>query len=356
MFDDQFYKIYLGEIFVKSRCMEHESAVMNFFRSCLSNLGYVTQDPAQRIWHRQQKKVIVCFADDFNVCGAQLEKSPAHWFDSETVVITDNHIVVPTQYQVCQAPDSYLGVFSYDPESSEYDPDRRFNFSVNRLDTQRQLICLELACQSGGLDTLQRQDYLNFNAWDAQGNNDTKQHIENNFKQHWSQIQQWYQNRYNTLVDDLARAVPIKNHEYSVELASYKSWLTPVIETYSGNVTMAFSEKIFRALQTPVPWTVYSTTGAVKHLQTLGFDVLDDMVNHDYNSVRQDSPHGINKISAFIKASTENVQRLRQLDLNTIRSRCQQAANHNQQLLAAMRQRWPQDFAIWLPTVIEKIL
>jgi hypothetical protein len=356
MFEDFFYQTHQGEIFSKTRCMQHERIVTDFFRSCLCNLGYETTDPAQRVWKRGDKTVIVCLADDFNVCGARLELNPAQWFDNQTVVVTDNHITVPTQYQICQLPVSYFGIFGYVPGDQIYMPERRFNFSINRIDTQRELVLLELLQQSAGIQQVLEDDFINFNGWDADGANSTHDDVRHNFYKYWGQIKSFYGDRYQHHVDQLINCLPIRNHQLSIEQATMKSWLTPVIETYSGNTTMAFSEKIFRALQTPVPWTLYSTTGAVQYLQSLGFDILDDLVDHSYNTFAQDTPHGIDKISLFVSDSIQNVKKLQQMNFLQLQSRCTRAATHNQQQLARLKSQWPTDFAQWLPCVIDKII
>jgi hypothetical protein len=182
MFQDQFYQIHQSEAFELSQCMQHEHALANFFSSLLANLGYSTIDPARRIWKRGSKTVIVCLADDFNICGADLSKLPEQWFDFDTVVITDNFITARTQYQVLQLPTSYFGIFGYTPRLQQYDPQKRFHFSVNRLDTQRQLILFELLEQSGELDHVLDQDYINFNAKDPSSINNTVEDVQNNFK------------------------------------------------------------------------------------------------------------------------------------------------------------------------------
>jgi hypothetical protein len=105
-----------------------------------------------------------------------------------------------------------------------------------------------------------------------------------------------------------------------------------------------------------VPWTVYSATGAIRYLQSLGFDTLDDLIDHDYNNVVQESPWGFNKINCFVQASLQNVERLKHLDLTMLQARCLRAAQHNQTLLAQMRVQWPRDFADWLPVAIDKLL
>jgi hypothetical protein len=356
MFEDPFYHTHQGEVFYKSDCMQHERTLTDFFCNCLTNLGYYTSDKSRRIWKRKDKTVIVCLADDFSVCGGRLDLGASFCFDDHAVIITDNHITVPTQYWVCQLPVSYFGIFGYVPDNQLYTPEKRFNFSVNRLDTQRQLILLNLIFQSGNIHQVLDLDFINFNCWDADGANNTHSDIKNNFCKYWDQLKNSYSKDYQPIVDQLIDQLPLRNHNFSIEDANLKSWLTPVVETYSGNTTMAFSEKIFRALQTPMPWTLYSATGAVDYLHRIGFDVLNDLIDHSYNTVIQDSPHGVDKISKFIQASIHNVVCLQNINLAQVQTRCKQAASHNQQHLAQLRQQWPVDFAQWLPATIEKII
>jgi hypothetical protein len=129
-----------------------------------------------------------------------------------------------------------------------------------------------------------------------------------------------------------------------------------VIETYAGDVSIAFSEKIFRALVTPAPWAVFSAKHAVGYLKTLGFDVLDDVVDHSYDSLTQSNTmYGHGKISSFFKLNIQNYHNIKQLDQNQLTTRCQTAAEHNQRLLAQMQHQWPGDFARWLPEAIAKL-
>ena len=355
MFDNPFYQINKGEIFEKSLCMQHEHVIVNFFLSVLINLGYTTVDPARRKWQRNGKTVIVCLADDFNTCGANLSKSPGYWYDTNTIVITDNHVNFQPQYKIFQLPTSYFGIFNYTPVNQEYTPVRRFNFSVNRLDIQRELIFAELINQTNNLEAVVQQDYVNFNCWDAQGSNATIEDIRFNFLKYWQQLGQTNL-RYTHLIEQVINKIPIRNHNLSIEEAYVGSWLAPVIETYSGNTTIAFSEKIFRALVTPVPWTIYSATGAVEYLRTLGFDVLDDLIDHRYNNVYQDHQHGLEKIKAYISSSIDAYNQLKNGNFDQIKERCLQAAHHNQQLLAQLQQQWPLDFANWLPGIVEQII
>jgi hypothetical protein len=355
MFDQEFYCIDLGEIFQQSHCMYHEHAMVHLLSSVLMNLGYQKITGSARAWGRGNRKVIVCLADDFGVNRGNWSLPPDQWFDTDTTIVTDNHMPFATNYQILKLPSSYFGVFSYVPADQNWTPSRRFNFSVNRLDSQRQLILLELIKQSGGIDQVQQLDYVNFNAR-AHGNEHTAEHARHSFARCWTQLNQLHNTEYTEWFDQTRPHIPVRNHALTVEQTQVGAYLNLVIETYAGDATIAFSEKIFRALVTPAPWAVFSAKHAVGYLKTLGFDVLDDVVDHSYDSLTQSSTmYGHGKISEFVKLNIQNYHNIKNLDQTKLAVRCQTAATHNQQLLAQLQRQWPVDFAQWLPNTIAKL-
>lgn len=327
--------------------MAKEQEIANWVINRLIELGYTTQDPSRRVWIRQQKTVIVCLADDFVVCGANRHKTAARWFDSNTIVVTDNYMPHPTDYQILTFPSSYFGVFSYVPELQTFNPTRRFGLSINRMDTQRILVLLELVAAAGGVTQLLKHDWVNFNGFDPEVANQTIVGTTSNFCKYLDQISQCIGDRYSNYIPEIIPALPIRNHNFSIEQAHTSSYLNLIIETYAGNNTIAFSEKIFRALVTPAPWMVFSACNAVHYLKTLGFDIADDLIDHSYDSVSQIYP-GIDKICNFIKVANKNYQHLVSMELPSIANRFQQAATHNQQLLAKFQKQWPADFEKFL--------
>jgi len=345
VFQDKFYQIFDGEIFEKSLYLEHEHTLADFFSSMLTMLGYTTHEVERRIWKRNNTTVVVRLADDFNYSSHNRVGHQNQWFDPGTVVITDNQITGDTLYCVHQLPKSYFGIFSYVPELQNFIPYRDLHFSVNRIDNPRELLLLEFLKQSNG------SHYINFNAWDQSDPSDTVQDCSNNFLKHWKNLADRHP-RFNKLALTTAGRLPLRNHNMSLEQVQLHAYVNMVIESYSGDATITFSEKIFRALCTPVPWTVYACTGAVDYLKTLGFDVLEDLVDHSYNQLPHIYPDAIEKIQAFIMASTTHAAKLKTMNLEALQTRCSQAATHNQKLLATMRLSWPTDFASWLPSVI----
>lgn len=355
IFQDHFYQVHQSEAFELSQCMQHEHALANFFSSLLLNLGYSTVDPAGRIWKRNNKIVIVCLTDDFNICGADLSKSPERWFDVDTVVITDNFITTCTQYQVLQLPTSYFGIFGYTPQQQQYNPQKRFHFSINRLDTQRQLILFELLEQSNGFNQVLAQDYINFNAKDPNGVNNTVEDVQNNFKNAWEPVANFYSDSYNQHMSTVVSFLPIRNHTLSIEQASISAYLNLVVETYAGNTTITFSEKTFRSLVTPSPWTLFAARGAVEYIKNLGFDVMADLIDHSYDSGAHSTWPDNSRIKNYISSSIQQYQHLSTLPFEHVANRANLAAEHNRQLLHQMRIDWPRDFAAWLPKVIARL-
>jgi hypothetical protein len=335
-------EVYQGEIFRKSQCIDLENSLMDFFRRNLSMLGYESIAPSGKIWQRNNKKVVICLVDDVTSCADREDIPTAKLFDCDTVVITDNQIYSPTEYQVLSLPKSFFGIYYYIPEIIEYCPEKRFNLSVNRIDPVRLSIFLELAdrCEEDGV--IFANDNVNFNCY----YHDTSDDVFNKlYGTLYPEIQGRYYGQYKQLKEDM----PYQNHELTVEQAMLSASINLIIETYSGKDSIALSEKTFRALVTPAPWTVYAARNSVSYLKSLGFDVLDDIVNHNYNYHNYEIVSGESgsRVVEYVWQSMLNAADLYQQDQTTIVTRCLIAARHNQQLLKSMRQQWPGDFASW---------
>lgn len=349
MFEQDFYHTHKSEAFVQSQCLFHEQSLVNFINSQLIMSGYKNTAPRQ--WQKHNKKVVVCLVDDFRICSNQFYQSSDKWFDADTTVITDNRLCSVTDYVICKTPDSYFGIYNYIPTEIEFAPRRRFHISINRVDSQRMLLFFELYRQLGGFE----KDHVNFNCRIGDAVIPVSE-VQQHFDSVWHSVSQQLADTYQQICLETRKLVPLRNHNLSIEQASVGSYINLVIETYAGDATIAFSEKIFRALVTPAPWMVYSAQHAVAYLEQLGFDVLADIVDHSYDAVLQDNSYmGIDKIKNFVVCSQQNHQNILHIDTNFLKNRCTQAAKHNQKLLANMAQQWPRDCVQWLAGVIEKI-
>jgi hypothetical protein len=335
-------EVYQGEIFCKSQCIDLENSLMDFFRRNLSMLGYESIAPSGKIWQRNNKKVVICLVDDVTSCADSDEPPTAKLFDRDTIVVTDNQIYSPTEYQVLSLPKSFFGIYYYSPEITKYHPKKRFNLSINRIDTVRTSIFLELAKRSKENEVIFANDNVNFNCYYY--NKDS--HVFNTLYEALPpELQEYYYQEYQQLKEH----TPYRNHELTVEQAMLSASMNLIIETYSGKDSIAFSEKTFRALVTPAPWTVYAARNSVAYLKSLGFDVLDDLVDHSYNYDIYEIISGVpgSRIVEYIWESIINANCIDEKDPTTLNERLLTAACHNQQLLKNMRQQWPVDFASW---------
>lgn len=308
MIDD----IYNGEIYKQSQCLERENVIKKFLDDILDHSGFVKNDASGRRWVKQSRLAILCLVDDFNVCGADYSHGPENWFDKDSVVITENQVLFAPQYTILKLPTSFYSTFSYTPELTHWEPRRDFHLSMNRGDTQRDTIFAEFQRQRGLTD----QDYVNYNAANT-------------------------------------GQPPFRNHQCYIEQAWVQCYLNLVVETYAGDNTITFSEKTFRALQTPAPWMLFACRDSIVYLRELGFDVLDDLVNHNYDSVYQTGLIGIDKIKNWFECALRNLESIKQNDEDAVRQRCLAAAAHNRELLQIWKKQWPGDFSKWFDNLVQ---
>lgn len=308
------HDIYNGEIYKQSRCLERENVIKKFLEDTLDHSGFVIDDNSGRRWVKQDKLVVVCLVDDFNVCGANYRLGPENWFDKSTVVLTDNQVLFLPQYTVLKLPTTFYSTFLYTPKLTHWQPIRELHFPMNRGDLQRNAIFEEFKRQRGLLDI----DYINYNA----------EHSD---------------------------YPAFRNHQCYIEEAWVQSYINLVVETYAGDNTITFSEKIFRALQTPAPWMLFACRNSVSYLRDLGFDVLDDLIDHSYDTTYQTGLNGIDKIKNWFDYALRNLECIKHNSDDTIRQRCLKAADHNRDLLQTWKKQWPGDFLKWFDNLLQTL-
>jgi hypothetical protein len=128
--------------------------------------------------------------------------------------------------------------------------------------------------------------------------------------------------------------IPHNNLAYSLDQCIIDSRVSLVMETYSSDSHLIFSEKIFRCLQMPRPWLLFCSPGAVSTLKAYGFDVLDGYVDHGYDSL----PLAHDRLNYLTRQLDTFVDR-QYSDADYARFR--QAAQHNQQRLDEFAGDWP---------------
>jgi hypothetical protein len=151
------------------------------------------------------------------------------------------------------------------------------------------------------------------------------------------QFAQYHSEMFGPEHEFIKSQVPYRNFEAPLDQVIMQSEFSIVLETYfDRNEIITFSEKIFRCLKLPRPWVMFAMKNAVSYLRDMGFDVLDDLVDHSYDSV----DFAIHRQGVLL----DQIEIMCQQTLTPTQiARCQQAANHNQQLLTEFYSHFHQD-------------
>lgn len=357
--DAQYQITYDSEIFQKSQCITKENHLYDFVTDNLLALGYTALDDSRKKWMRDNKKVVVCLVDDISSCADYQDRSVGMMFDRNTVVITDNHINVPTQYRVCRLPHSFYGIYAYEPTAYHWRPERRFAMPIRRIDTDRLRIFLETIKSVQQFPIPESADWISFDCWDRAGKNDTDQDRRDNFAAATEQLAEDEHNNYSGLLHHYQQQMPFRNYSEPLEQIVYKAWLHVVVETYNGDDIIALSEKTFRALVTPTPFMLYAGRGALCHLSNIGFDIVDDMVRPLYDMYKRTGTgtEGDKHVEFVWEAAliSNDMTACTPEKMYEIQERCRAAGQHNQDLLRDLASRWPKDFARWWSNTVEII-
>jgi hypothetical protein len=322
-----------NETWQASQCLEHEESAVGAIYTRLSELGYQTTTVISHTrshWQRGHRRMVVSLVDDAWDCAQDRSQDTPYLFDTDTTVITDNWINTPTVYTVARLPDSFYGIYSYQPADQTWCPDRDYTFAVNRIDFKRMRILLNLH-QQLGFDS----GYVNFNCVLGRDTDPKKNFLDQLIHATDQELSMFVK---------LAQSMPMKNYEIDHNQIYVSSWLNIAVETYSSDNVVSLSEKIFRCLVTPAPWIAYSGRYTIARLRSLGFDVLDDIVDHDYDRLIE----AHYKMSGFINTARNTITALKTHDWSQLVSRCCVAATHNQRLLSEMKLAWSADFDAWL--------
>lgn len=356
--ENQYTHIYDHGIFAQSQCIWHENTLLDFLCHNLMSRGYRPVIDDKKIWVKDDRQVIICLVDDVVSCNQNHHASVPYMFDPDTVVITDNWINCPTQYQVARLPDSFFGIYHHEPLHQIWQPERRFNLAVNRLDTKRLWLFLELMQRAELQGLSESVDFVNFNCHvrTPDTDRDTKLDFLDELKKYLPVEDESGEWQYEHTFGIWKERMPYRNHDLDHEQVHVKAWLNIVPETYSSDDVVSLSEKTFRVLSLPVPWMLYSGRNSVARLSSMGFDVLKDVVDHKYdNMIELCTARYGDKMVDFVFEASSAVSTMHDRDFDQLQQRCQQASDHNIQLLRRYRGSWPSDFAQWWATTLPLI-
>lgn len=242
---------------------------------------------------------------------------------------------------------AFYGIYHGNPGLDDCEPTQAFNCLIKRMDTIRQTWLYQLVRRE-----LLDQGHVSFMM-------DVSRHYMNGEAHESDSAHDVFQRQFETHCEIFkAEHEFIKNqlpyrsfdNDWSLDQVVMHSRFSIILETYFIDPRMiTLSEKTFRCLKLPRPWIVFSTKGTVQYLRDLGFDVLDDVVDHSYDSI----DFGIDRQVRLLDLAQEMTAwpfTAKLLD------RCKQAANHNQQLLAHWYENLDRDMGAAIDRAVKKCL
>jgi len=251
-------------------------------------------------------------------------------------MLTNNFIKINLQDsdKIIKFDDTWYGMYAGHAGAINREPNKNFNCFINRMDPIRQSWAYQLIRRK-----LFDQGYISFNM-------DISRHQQANFLkvEPTDTPMDIFENqftKYCAIFDKeheiLKPIVPYRNFESTllsqVVIDSKFSIILESAHTNSNFIT--FSEKIFRCLKLPRPWVMHAQQGAIDYLRRMGFDVIDDIVNHDYDNL----DFSVDRQVAIL----DQCEQLLTLDIKTCMPRLEQAANHNVNLLNQFYSQWHQN-------------
>jgi hypothetical protein len=244
---------------------------------------------------------------------------PNSWNSQSTVTITDNHPLLPVAGPLISALPEFWSIWNFEPKYIERLATQGYNCFMNRQRGDRSTVFYELI----------KRDILNKGivSYNCQPEEYEQEYV--NADLHRYQVQ-------HTVGQTLVPYNTVEAHG-TLEQCIVDSNISVILETYTSDSHIVFSEKIFRALQLPRPWLLYCSPGSIALLKNYGFDVLDDYVDTSYDNI---TIHGdrlltiLDQLETFVdcKYTDQDYQRFNQ------------ACKHNQALLTKFKQQWPAKF------------
>jgi hypothetical protein len=239
---------------------------------------------------------------------------------SNNCLITDNHFLNERKNVIQLAPELWH-IYYFEHELQNITPVYKFNCLMNRLSGERLMLLYKLQERDLVHDNIISFNCSLHNQIDATVGERKKRYRD--FHRdcqwpHWNEV-------HEELYSHIPKFLPA---DIDPDTAAMLSEVTIVVESYVSDTVIAFSEKIFRALQTPRPWLLFCSPGSVALLRNYGFDVLDDLIDHSYDAIEKDN-----------RRADKILNQINKIQFNA--ARCEQAAAYNRLILQKLATKWP---------------
>jgi hypothetical protein len=238
------------------------------------------------------------------------------WGSESIVVVTDNYPLRPMAGKFISALPEFWSIWQFDPVYIDRPAGQAYNCFMNRSRGDRSIVFYELIKRN-----ILNRGIVSFNC------------SADEYQQQFVESELYRYNTEHQLGKQLVPYNTVESHG-TLEQCIIDSNVSLVLETYTTDDYIVFSEKIFRALQLPRPWLLYCSTGSVGLLTRYGFDVLEDYVDHTYDSIVNHA----DRLAAILDQFEMFIDK----DYTAQDyARFKQAAENNNALLKLFEQTWP---------------
>jgi hypothetical protein len=244
---------------------------------------------------------------------------PNSWSNESTVTITDNYPLLPVAGQLISALPEFWSIWHFKPEYIDRPATQGYNCFMNRPRGDRSIVFYELIKRN-----ILNKGIVSYNC------------LLENYEQEYVNADLYRYQLQHTVGQPLVPYNTVESHG-TLEQCIIDSNVSVILETYTSDSHIVFSEKIFRALQLPRPWLLYCSPGSVRLLKDYEFDVLDDYVDIEYDSIIEHG-HRLHKILDQLETFIDR----KYTDKDY--ARFNQAAIHNQIVLLNFEKAWPDKF------------
>jgi hypothetical protein len=266
------------------------------------------------------------------------------WLVDPVPAVTNSIIIDNPDHNdlIFKIPDSFYGIYYYPYSIDNFCTNKSYNCFINRMDPIRQSWLYQLIRRN-----LFESGYISFNLDTSRIPWMSNMTPIQAFQSQFEKCLTIFEPEHNYIKNML----PYKNFVDNVEISNVilDSKFSIVLETYfDDNNIITYSEKTFRVLQLPRPWVLFSHRHAVKYLRRMGFDTLDDIVNHNqYDNIE----FGISRQIEILNLAEELVS----LDINKLKPRLIEAASYNQHLMKQFSESWQTDYRHTIDLAVEKL-
>ena len=248
-------------------------------------------------------------------------------FTTYKTIVTDN--ILPIDY--IQLSPEFWGVYSYQSDYINRIPTKLFNCFMHRACSRRQTWFYEFV-RKNLLDHGSVSFLLDHRVHKCSTIIEKQELFERIYKEECGE---------DFIVEhnQIKSQVPYRNFDGDLDQTIVDSKISIVIETYFMGKAIAFSEKIFRALQLPRPMLMYNVPNSVSALRDIGFDMYDDIVNHEYDNIDHPENRMAKILSILEDFKNFNYNNDTLIDF-------EQRAQCNRNLLTLFREKWPEKLKI----------